>query len=148
MEESCLKQALKKFYFPSGAVRRIRMGPLRGQVFKVSDIIGMSPWYSGVERDHQQTFKKLIEPGDVAVDVGANWGLHTLYLSKLVGPEGLVVALEPFPPAFAALEWHIRANNCRNVRSIPDAISDAGGKALFSPGESACTGSLVVCDPS
>jgi FkbM family methyltransferase len=148
MKESWLKQGLKKFYFPSGAVRRIRMGPLRGQVFRVSDVTGMSPWYSGAERDHQETFKKLIEPGDVAIDIGANWGLHTLYLSRLVGPDGLVIALEPFAPAFAELEWHIRANNCRNVKSIQNAISDAGGKALFAAGESASTGSLVVCDPS
>jgi FkbM family methyltransferase len=146
MKESCLKHGLKKFYFPSGAVRRIRMGPLRGQVFRVSDVTGMSPWYSGAERDHQETFKKLIEPGDVAIDIGANWGLHTLYLSRLVGPDGLVIALEPFAPAFAELEWHIRANHCRNVKLIQYAISDAGGKALFAAGDSASTGSLVACD--
>jgi len=148
MKESWLKQGLKKFYFPSGAVRRIRMGPLRGQVFRVSDVTGMSPWYSGAERDHQETFKKLIEPGDVAIDIGANWGLHTLYLSRLVGPDGLVIALEPFAPAFAELEWHVRANNCTNVKAIPEAISDASGQGLFAPGESACTGSLLECTPA
>src|SRR6266550_7046385 len=148
MKETCLKQTIKKFCFPPGSVRRIRMGPLRGKVFRVSDVTGMSPWYSGAEREHQRTFKALIEPGDVVIDVGANWGLHTLYLSELVGSEGRVIALEPFPSAFAELEWHVRANNCRNVKSIPQAISDASGQGLFAPGESACTGSLLECAPA
>jgi FkbM family methyltransferase len=145
MKESWLKQTIKKCCFPLGSVRRIRMGPLRGKVFRVSDVTGMSAWYSGAEREHQRTFKDLIDPGDIVIDVGANWGLHTLYLSELVGSDGRVIAVEPFPSAFAELEWHVRANNCANVKAISAAISDASGQGLFAPGESASTGSLLEC---
>lgn len=143
MRENLFKQTVRKLCFPPGAIRRIRMGPLRGMVFRVSDVTGLSPWYSGVEREHQRTFESLVQSGDTVIDIGANWGLHTLYLSKLAGPTGLVIAIEPFPPAFAELEWHMKANNRLNVCGIPDAISDVEGEALFAPGESASTGSLL-----
>lgn len=142
MKDNHLKQIVRKLCFPSGAVRRIRVGPLRGMVFKVSNVTGLSPWYSGVERGHQRAFKNIVQCGDVVADIGANWGLHTLYLSQLTGRDGLVIAVEPFPPAFTELEWHIHANVCMNVKAIPIAMSDDEGDALFTPGESASTGCL------
>jgi len=144
MIESRPKAAIRRLFFRPGTVRTIRLGPMRGMVFRVSPITGLSPWYSGAEREHQRTFKALVHPGDVVVDIGANWGLHTLYLSHLVGRDGLVVAMKPFLPVFAELEWHIRANARGNVRTLPVAISDADAKALFVPGSSACTGSLAA----
>jgi FkbM family methyltransferase len=116
-------------------------------VYKVSDITGMSPWYSGTEREHQQIFKRLIQSGDTVIDIGANWGLHTLYFSRLTGREGFVFAVEPFPTAFTELEWHIHANDCLNVKTISDAISNEDGKALFTLGDSAYTGSLSTVKP-
>ncbi len=124
-------------------MRRIRFGPLRGMVFNVNQITGMAPWYSGSERAHQRVFQRLLREGDVVLDVGANWGLHTLFFSKLVGPSGLVVALEPYPPALSELEWHIKTNKCGNVKVMPVALSDEKGKATFHPGDSAATGSLL-----
>src|SRR5262249_7912556 len=108
-----------------------------------SDVTGLSPWYSGVERDHQRTFEKMVRAGDVVVDIGANWGIHTLYLSRLVGLNGLVISLEPFPLAFSDLQWHIRANKCFNVRAVQVAASDNDGEALFSVGETPSEGGLL-----
>jgi len=144
MQNNIVKQFITRFCFKPGAVRYIRFGPLRGKVFRVNDITGLSPWYSGAERQHQQTFKNLVQPGDTVVDVGANWGLHTLYLSMLVGHNGVVVAIEPFPPACTELRWHIQANTCTNVHVLTVAMSDIAGEALFTPGSSASTGSLSV----
>ena len=142
MKENWPKAAVRRLFFRPSTVRTICFGPMRGMAFRVGPITGLSPWYSGAEREHQRTFKALVQPGDVVLDIGANWGLHTLYLSRLVGPDSLVIAIEPFPPAFAELEWHIRTNACLNVRALPVAISDADGEALFAPGSSASTGSL------
>ena len=60
--------------FPTGSIRTIRFRPMKGMVFRVNSITGLSPWYSGVERRHQRLFKKLVQPGDIIVDIGANWG--------------------------------------------------------------------------
>jgi FkbM family methyltransferase len=144
MREHVGKRLLRTLCFPPGAVRRIRLGPLRGLVFRVGDVTGMSPWYSGTERAHQRTMAALVRPGDVAVDVGANWGLHTLLLSRLVGARGLVLALEPLPRAFDALRWHLDANGCRNVMPIPAALGDSDGTARFVPGISHSQGVLAA----
>lgn len=143
MKESWLKSVIRSAFFYPGAVRRIQVGPLRGMVFRVSPVTGLSPWYSGPERAHQRAFQRILRLGMVAVDVGANWGLHTLLLSRLVGPLGRVIALEPYPPAFAELEWHIGANRCENVIPILAAASDRDGRSPFLPGESASTGKLA-----
>jgi FkbM family methyltransferase len=59
-----------------------------------------------------------------------------------------VIAVEPFPPAFAELEWHLRANNCANVKGISPAVGDANGQGLFAPGDSASTGRPVEYAPN
>jgi FkbM family methyltransferase len=40
-------------------------------------------------------FEKILTAGDHALDIGANEGYHTVALSHLVGPNGLVHAFEP-----------------------------------------------------
>ena len=142
LKNCTLKRLARKLYFREGKVRRIRLGPMRGFVFRVSDITGLSPWYSGAEREHQRTFKRLVQAGDVVVDVGANWGLHTLYLSRLVREQGMVISIEPFPPVFAELQWHTQANDCSNVKQLCAAVSDTDGEALLAPGDDASTGRL------
>jgi FkbM family methyltransferase len=106
-------------------------------------VTGLSPWYSGAERAQQRVFKLLLRQGDVVVDVGANWGLHTLYFSRLVGPTGQVLAFEPYLPVFAELQWHLQANSCHNSEAFPVALGDTVGTELFQPGENASTGRLT-----
>lgn len=40
-------------------------------------------------------FTQILKPGMVAIDVGANIGCFTVPMAKRVGPNGLVVAIEP-----------------------------------------------------
>ena len=144
MKEHLLKQCLRATVFRPGAVRRIRFGPMRGMRFRVNLITGLSPWYSGAERPQQRAFKALLGPGDAVIDIGANWGLHTLYLSRLVGPTGRVLAFEPYPPVFDELQWHLRANDCCNSEAFQVALGDAVGNGMFQPGATASTGQLVA----
>jgi FkbM family methyltransferase len=144
MKETLFKAVVRACLFPPGAVRRIYVGPLRGMRFRVSPITGLAPSYSGTERAHQKVFRCLVKPGDVVVDVGANWGQHTLYMSRLVGALGSVIALEPYPPAFVELQWHLAANSCRNVLALLVALSDQDGWASFQVGAHASVGSLVA----
>jgi len=54
-------------------------------------------WDFGGERAVQTVLCELLRPGDVMLDIGANFGLHTLYAARLVGPQGRVYAFEPVP---------------------------------------------------
>lgn len=54
---------------------------------------------------------RLVQPGFNVLDVGANIGAHTLYLGRLVGASGKVVACEPTDFAFTKLERNISLND-------------------------------------
>ena len=142
MREGAVKAIARSTVFRDGAVRRIRLGPLRGRAFRIGPITGLSPWYSGAERPVQRVFRELVRSSDVVIDVGANWGLHTLCLSGLVERGGRVIAMEPFPPAAEELEWHARRNGCDNVTVLRAAAGGRDGTAFFRPGAAPTTGSL------
>jgi len=72
-------------------------------------------------RAERQLISKIVAPGHCVVDVGANQGVFTLLLSRLVGPEGRVLALEPDPAMFASLDENCLCNNARNVSRLQAA---------------------------
>ena len=51
-----------------------------------------------------------LRPGDFAIDIGANHGWFTLLMAEAVGPEGLVLGVEPCPPQWAALGNNLELN--------------------------------------
>ncbi len=65
-------------------------------------------------RDHQpyetDVLEKLIRPGDVAVDGGANVGFYTLLFALRAGPGGRVHAYEPVPSAAEKLRRNLALN--------------------------------------
>jgi FkbM family methyltransferase len=62
-------------------------------------------------------FNKLLQNGDVFVDVGANAGFISLLASERVGKEGKVIAVEP-NPRIAYFTHYTLANNARNKNHI------------------------------
>jgi FkbM family methyltransferase len=70
---------------------------------------------------------RLVRPGDVALDVGANFGLFAYRLARLVGPSGEVHAFEPHP---AQRENLMKVEHTRpNVRFHAVALSARPGTA-------------------
>jgi FkbM family methyltransferase len=68
------------------------------------------------------TLQKLVKPGDVALDIGANIGAHTLGLARSVGPTGRVVAFEPTDFAFEKLQRNLALNPELAARTIATQI--------------------------
>jgi FkbM family methyltransferase len=62
------------------------------------------------ERSTVAALERLVRPGDVAFDIGANIGAHTLRLARSVGPSGRVFAFEPADFAFAKLKRNLALN--------------------------------------
>lgn len=74
-----------------------------------------------------------IDPGPVRsiIDVGANVGLFTLWASRK-WPAARILAYEPEPANFAALEETIADNGLSGARAIPMAIAaEAGSLKLY-----------------
>ena len=72
--------------------------------------------------------KRLVGPGQVALDVGANIGYYTLILARLVGPQGRVVAFEPGPTNAEILRANVALNGYGNVEVWPVALSSRSGR--------------------
>lgn len=72
--------------------------------------------------------RTLLRPGDLFVDVGANWGYFTLLAADAVGPRGAVLALEPDPRLFRVLRGNVERNALAHVRLEPLAASDREGE--------------------
>lgn len=70
-----------------------------------------------------------LEPGDYALDVGANIGWFTVLMSGWVGPAGRVMAIEPEPTFRRRLAEHLEVNGLTNVSVYPWAVSDYIGAA-------------------
>jgi FkbM family methyltransferase len=73
--------------------------------------------------------KKVLKPGDVFVDIGANIGYYTLLAARLAGPGGRVIAFEPDPCNFQLLGKNIRQNGYSNVVPLNLAVSDRSQNA-------------------
>jgi FkbM family methyltransferase len=55
------------------------------------------------ERAERQLLRKILFPGAVVADVGANIGIYSEFLSRCVGPAGMVHSFEPSPDNFRRL---------------------------------------------
>jgi FkbM family methyltransferase len=71
--------------------------------------------------------RRYFGDGVVAIDCGANIGVHTIDWSKRMTGWGQVTAIEAQERIFYALAGNIAVNNCFNARAIYAAISSACG---------------------
>jgi FkbM family methyltransferase len=94
-------------------------------------------WAFGSYEDHfGELFRYLLAPGDRCMDIGANIGIHTVRLAKLVGVSGEVIAVEPDAELALRADSNLLLNQLGNVRLVQAAASDHGGRTvpLYRPG--------------
>lgn len=75
--------------------------------------------------------KYLVRPGDTVVDVGANVGWYTCYLSRLVGERGRVISLEPMPETFWLLSMCVKWYRLSNVMLVNVGASEVEKTAVM-----------------
>jgi len=83
--------------------------------------------------------ERLVKPGQVVLDVGANIGYYTTILSRLVGPRGKVIAFEPTRCFGEVLERNLEENRVANVEVRAVGLSDHPGEARIDIGPSSAT---------
>jgi FkbM family methyltransferase len=92
---------------------------------RLPEIIQKYVYLFGVwEPDLTAFMRRRLRPGDTFIDVGANVGYLSAFASKLVGPHGGVVAIEPAPATGAALRETVAMNDLTNIRLVAAAASD------------------------
>ncbi len=83
----------------------------------LNDYNGRVAFYIG-DRDRKLTWicAQIVKPGDTVLDIGANIGVVTVWLSKLVGKNGKVHTFEPNPELQNVLEKTLVRNDMSNTR--------------------------------
>jgi FkbM family methyltransferase len=131
------------------ALRRDAPGPrtvtlpwgLRMRVDPGEDI-GRSIWQLGLyDLAVCEALWRLVSPGDLALDIGANIGCMTGLMALRAGPSGEVRAFEPHPQVCAGLRENadlFRGSSVTRIAPIhvlPLAVSDAAGTATLYSGD-------------
>lgn len=105
------------------------------RIYLVPDDIDLTPHIleSGIWEMHVElAVRRVLRPGQAAVDVGANVGYHTLAIADVVGPSGRVDAFEANPAVARLLRSTIFVNDLAGrVRLHEAAVSDMAGRLVI-----------------
>ena len=91
----------------------------------------------------QKIMVNVLKPGDVVYDLGANFGLHGLLCSKIIGSKGCVYNFEPLPNNIKEIDRNYRLNGVKNYRNIPMAVSNENVTLNFTVAKHATQGKVV-----
>lgn len=116
----------------------LRSNPIVIRLRSIGRVLGINPLIARIlgdktyEARFDEAFLAEIRPGDCVWDVGANRGLYTASIADRVGSSGVVVAFEPSPENFPALQE--RCAGRANVRFLQIALGSAEGVARMALG--------------
>ena len=77
-------------------------------------VIGLNILRGHYERDEIRFVRSVLDPGDVAMDIGAHIGFFTMQMAAIVGSAGRVYAFEPFEANANLLEQSLVENQFRD----------------------------------
>lgn len=122
--------------FAEGSVTTIRSGVAAGLRWRRYHRFLNGYWLGNYELDVQLGLQRLLQPGGVFYDVGANAGFFTVLAARLVGPQGKVFAFEPVPESADALREQIALNGFFWCEVVPCAVGShrATRTLSYSPG--------------
>jgi FkbM family methyltransferase len=83
--------------------------------------------------------EKFVSPGDVVLDVGANFGLFSVVFARMVGAHGKVLAFEPTKHYLSRLRQNIAVNGIENCEIVDVGLSDADSERIINIGPCSAT---------
>lgn len=88
-------------------------------------------WYGYYEKELRELLKKIVKPGDVFLDLGANVGYFSLLVANNF-PSVKVISFEPVKALFQFMKENISLNNLKNISAINTAVGEKNEeKELF-----------------
>jgi len=127
----------------------IAFGPLRGLRLQFNDHVTLGELLGLWERNNFRVISLLNVAGllesssnTVLFDIGANFGLYTLFFAKLLRGQGRIFAFEPADIPRQLLDANINANGITNVVSEPLAVAGETEETHLYVGQSYHTSSL------
>lgn len=87
------------------------------------------------EPETMAIYRSLVRPGQQVIEIGACYGEFTMLLSRCVGENGEVIAIEGTPNTYKILEENLKINNVTNVKSFELFLSGSDSVVLFGENE-------------
>ena len=117
------------------AFNRLKTCRYGQMLYNINDMyIGRSlELYGEWSEGEVELFRQILKPGDFAIDVGANIGVHTLFMARHVGPKGFILAMEPQRIVYQTLCANMALNSVPNVMCLPDAAGAREGFVKVPP---------------
>jgi FkbM family methyltransferase len=119
-----LWRAYCQWFGPGGGILRLDLEVYRARFYVHSQWVFTDLKSFGGERDLLAALITQVKPRDVVYDIGANMGLHAVFLSQAVGEHGLVFAFEPETHYCERLRANVALNGLKNVRIVSLALGD------------------------
>jgi FkbM family methyltransferase len=91
-------------------------------------LLGAEDWFE----TEMEFWRSRLSPGMTVIDVGANAGVYTFSAAQKVGPQGRVIAIEPFSGCVSLLKETIQLNELMQVHVCHGAASDRSGTVKLS----------------
>lgn len=98
----------------------------------VSTVLRLLARHTSFAEDEILGLEAFVEPGHICLDIGAEYGLYTHVLTRLVGPSGAVHSIEPLPRAFRLLSAGLCLSCCRNARLYRVALGERAERSTLS----------------
>lgn len=93
--------------------------------------------------DEIKFLRRLLQPGQKVIDIGANYGVYTLSMARTVGPTGCVWAFEPASSTAKLLAEGISLNGFAHVVLEQSALSSSCGTSQLSLNQNSELNALV-----
>jgi FkbM family methyltransferase len=124
--------------------RKKEKGSVKENIIIVSPNLNVSS-YNEIFSDLMNTwcYKYIPQSGDIVLDIGSGIGDQIILFSSLVGPKGLVIAIEAHPEVYRCLNKTIIANKLKNVLSFNIAVTDQQKKVYISSNFDHITNSIL-----
>lgn len=71
--------------------------------------------------------QEIVSANAVIVDAGAHIGLHSVLMSRIIGPGGVIYAFEPVKDTYWKLRETLALNRIDNVIAVQSALKDTVG---------------------
>ena len=124
---------------------RVEVGGISGQFYvrnyrelRILDAVEIG------ERAVLELLINFLVPGDVVYDIGANIGLYSVLLAKVVGDESKIIAFEPERQSYEHLLENLKLNGLTGVRCIPKALGEESGEGKLFVREGVTCPSMVM----
>ena len=96
------------------------------------DVMFRELYIHGVYQDDVLVaLRNLLQPGDVFWDIGANYGLMSIYVDRHFAGRVRTVAFEPSPGVAEVLRRNIEVNGCHAIEVQELCLSNQVGTATF-----------------